>query len=179
MNLSFKRNTGRIPCPHGQGSVYRNTPLLTGKNSTPAHVRKLGKWITSIRNNYLLHVNLIACNPAVGKAAEPKEETVKKFAKGLQGLNINVTIRKSLGLDISAACGQLAAQPARRKNETYLYLSRSCFTFRLRYFNRQSGLYTNRAAEPFPYKLRTIKRCPFLLPARKLKDPGPALACIV
>ncbi len=95
--------------------VFIEYTVIDGENSTPAHVRKLGKWITSIRNNYLLHVNLIACNPAVGKAAEPKEETVKKFAKGLQGLNINVTIRKSLGSDISAACGQLAAQPARRK----------------------------------------------------------------
>ena len=49
-----------------------------------------------------------------GAKAHP-DANVKKFAKGLQGLNINVTIRKSLGSDISAACGQLAAQPARRK----------------------------------------------------------------
>ncbi len=66
--------------------------------------------INSIRDNYLLHVNLIACNPAVGKAVHTEQASVKKFALALKAMNINVSIRKSLGSDIEAACGQLAAK---------------------------------------------------------------------
>jgi len=95
--------------------VFIEYTVIGGENDSPAHMRKLGKWINSIKDNYLLHVNLIACNPAVGKASAPKEAIIKNFAEALQGMNIGVTVRRSLGSDISAACGQLAAQPVRRR----------------------------------------------------------------
>ena len=38
------------------------------------------------------------------------DRIVKDFAAGLKGMGIGVTIRKSMGNDILAACGQLAAQ---------------------------------------------------------------------
>jgi 23S rRNA (adenine(2503)-C(2))-methyltransferase len=95
--------------------VFLEYTVIEGANNLPMHVRKLGKWINSIRDNYLIHVNLIACNPAVGKAVATEESAVKKFAAGLKGMNINVSIRKSLGSDISAACGQLASTSNRRK----------------------------------------------------------------
>ena len=90
--------------------VFIEYTVIEGENNSPAHVRKLGKWINSLRDNYLLHVNLIACNPAVGKAVATQETSVKKFASALKAMNINVSIRKSLGSDIEAACGQLAAK---------------------------------------------------------------------
>ncbi len=95
--------------------VFIEYTVIEGENNSPAHVRKLGKWINSIKDNYLLHVNLIACNPAVGKAVATDESTVKKFASALKAMNINVSIRKSLGSDISAACGQLAAKEKNKK----------------------------------------------------------------
>lgn len=95
--------------------VFIEYTVIEGENNSPAHVRKLGKWINSIKDNYLLHVNLIACNPAVGKAVATDESTVKKFASTLKAMNINVSIRKSLGSDISAACGQLAAKEKNKK----------------------------------------------------------------
>lgn len=90
--------------------VFIEYTVIEGENNSPAHVRKLGKWINSLRDNYLLHVNLIACNAAVGKAVATQQTSVKKFARALKAMNINVSIRKSLGSDIEAACGQLAAK---------------------------------------------------------------------
>ncbi|MCL2888009.1 MAG: 23S rRNA (adenine(2503)-C(2))-methyltransferase RlmN [Elusimicrobia bacterium] len=88
--------------------VFIEYTVVDGVNDRPEHIRRLGKWISGIKDNYLVHVNLIACNKARGEVTP--EKTVKLFAKGLQGMNISVSIRKSLGNDISAACGQLAAK---------------------------------------------------------------------
>ena len=62
----------------------------------------------SIKDNYLLHVNLIACN--LGRGEKTDDRVVSHFAAGLKAMGIGVTIRKSMGNDILAACGQLAAQ---------------------------------------------------------------------
>ncbi len=87
--------------------VFIEYTVAEGVNDRPEHIRLLGKWIRSFKDNYLLHVNLIACNAPKNPTSE---KTVKLFAKGLQGMDISVTIRKSLGADISAACGQLATK---------------------------------------------------------------------
>jgi len=57
-----------------------------------------------------LHVNLIACNEATSKAKTPPISAVYAFAEALEKMNIKATVRKSLGSDIAAACGQLAAK---------------------------------------------------------------------
>ncbi|MGB2579771.1 23S rRNA (adenine(2503)-C(2))-methyltransferase [Elusimicrobium simillimum] len=88
--------------------VFIEYTVVEGVNDRPEHVRLLGKWIMGIKDNYLIHVNLIACN--MGKGKNTDERIVKQFAKGLQGLNISVSIRRSLGSDILAACGQLATK---------------------------------------------------------------------
>ncbi|MCQ2410016.1 MAG: 23S rRNA (adenine(2503)-C(2))-methyltransferase RlmN [Elusimicrobiaceae bacterium] len=82
--------------------------VLENVNSRPEHIRKLADWIYSIKDNYLLHVNLIACN--LGRGEKTDERVVKNFAAGLKAMGIGVTIRKSMGNDILAACGQLASQ---------------------------------------------------------------------
>ncbi|WP_428898148.1 23S rRNA (adenine2503-C2)-methyltransferase [Parelusimicrobium proximum] len=87
--------------------VFIEYTVVEHVNAGPEHIRLLGKWIQGIKDNYLIHVNLIACNDKKIKA-DPR--TIKNFAKGLQGMDISVTIRKSLGGDIDAACGQLAAK---------------------------------------------------------------------
>ncbi|MDR1684433.1 MAG: 23S rRNA (adenine(2503)-C(2))-methyltransferase RlmN [Elusimicrobiota bacterium] len=97
--------------------VFIEYTIIDGQNNLPAHARKLGKWINSIRGNYLMHVNLIACNPAVGKAVATPPAAVKNFAKDLAAMNINVSVRRSMGGDISAACGQLAADENKRRKK--------------------------------------------------------------
>ncbi len=88
--------------------VFLEYAVLENVNSRPEHIRKLADWIYSIKDNYLLHVNLIACN--LGRGEKTDERVVKNFASGLKAMGIGVTIRKSMGNDILAACGQLAAQ---------------------------------------------------------------------
>ena len=88
--------------------VFLEYSVIENVNSRPEHIRKLADWIYSIKDNYLLHVNLIACN--LGRGEKTPDRAVKDFAAGLKGMGIGVTIRKSMGNDILAACGQLAAQ---------------------------------------------------------------------
>ena len=88
--------------------VFLEYSVLENVNSRPEHIRKLADWIYSIKDNYLLHVNLIACN--LGRGEKTDDRVVKAFAAGLKAMGIGVTIRKSMGNDILAACGQLASQ---------------------------------------------------------------------
>ena len=56
----------------------------------------------------LCHVNLIPLNTVEGvdfKTAS--REKAESFKKDLESYNIPVTIRRELGADIKAACGQL------------------------------------------------------------------------
>lgn len=87
--------------------VFLEYSVIENVNSRPEHIRKLADWIYSVKDNYLLHVNLIACN--LGRGEKTDDRVVKDFAAGLKGMGIGVTIRKSMGNDILAACGQLAA----------------------------------------------------------------------
>lgn len=88
--------------------VFLEYSVIENINSRPEHLRKLADWIYSIKDNYLLHVNLIACN--LGRGEKTDDRVVAHFAAGLKAMGIGVTIRKSMGNDILAACGQLAAQ---------------------------------------------------------------------
>ena len=88
--------------------VFLEYSVIENINSRPEHIRKLADWIYSVKDNYLLHVNLIACN--LGRGEKTDDRLVTDFAAGLKGMGIGVTIRKSMGNDILAACGQLAAQ---------------------------------------------------------------------
>lgn len=57
------------------------------------------------------HVNLIPINPVDGSPYSATDEAnVRRFQKMLEDLGVNATIRRRLGTDISAACGQLRAR---------------------------------------------------------------------
>ena len=87
--------------------VFLEYAVLENVNSRPEHIRKLAKWIYGIKDNYLIHVNLIACN--LGRGMKTDDKVVKDFATAVKAMGIGVTIRKSMGNDVLAACGQLAA----------------------------------------------------------------------
>jgi 23S rRNA (adenine2503-C2)-methyltransferase len=59
-----------------------------------------------------LHVNLIAYNPISGapKLRGSSEERVDYFAKTLRASDVPVTVRRSRGGDVGAACGQLGSE---------------------------------------------------------------------
>lgn len=64
--------------------------------------------------NMLCHVNLIPVNNVEeNKFVKPDKSSIYKFKSILEANGVNVTIRRELGSDISASCGQL-----RRANNT-------------------------------------------------------------
>lgn len=57
------------------------------------------------------HVNLIPINPVNGSPYGPSDDkNVQVFKAQLEKLGVNATVRRRLGADISAACGQLRQQ---------------------------------------------------------------------
>ncbi len=81
--------------------------LLGGKNDRPEQARALGRLLAPFRSK----VNLIPFNPFPGSPFErPEGDVVQVFADILSGFHITATIRKSMGPDVLAACGQLARE---------------------------------------------------------------------
>jgi 23S rRNA (adenine2503-C2)-methyltransferase len=84
--------------------------LLGGVNDTPADVRRLVALLHGIKAK----VNLIPLNEAAGIPFDrPSDERVNAFAKALVDRGLTVSVRKSRGRDIRAACGQLIVEGTR------------------------------------------------------------------
>jgi 23S rRNA (adenine2503-C2)-methyltransferase len=86
--------------------------LLAGVNDTPEDARRLVKLLSGIKAK----VNLIPLNPAPGIPYErPSDDRVDRFAQILADRHVTVSVRKSRGRDIRAACGQLIIDGGRTK----------------------------------------------------------------
>lgn len=78
--------------------------LIEGVNDMPEHARKLAILLSSLN----CHVNLIPLNPVNGRMGHRSSRAnVERFKLMLEKKGINVTIRREMGSDIDAACGQL------------------------------------------------------------------------
>ncbi|NLM46990.1 MAG: 23S rRNA (adenine(2503)-C(2))-methyltransferase RlmN [Firmicutes bacterium] len=78
--------------------------LLDRINDRPEDARRLAELL----RGKLCHVNLIPLNPVAELPYRPSPpERVKTFAAFLGEAGLNVTVRRRLGSDIAAACGQL------------------------------------------------------------------------
>jgi 23S rRNA (adenine2503-C2)-methyltransferase len=87
--------------------------LLDGVNDTPEDARRLVRLLSDIKSK----VNLIPLNPAPGIPYErPSDARVDRFAQILADRHITVSVRKSRGQDIRAACGQLIVEGGIRKS---------------------------------------------------------------
>ena len=85
--------------------------LLDEVNDTPEDARRLARLLNGIKSK----VNLIPLNPAPGIPYErPSDERVDRFAQILADRHITVSVRKSRGRDIRAACGQLITESTRK-----------------------------------------------------------------
>ncbi len=92
--------------------------LIAGKNDSPDNAHKLAGVLNShLRTSTLsmpIHVNLIPVNEVTetdfrrsGRAA------VSAFAKALEQHGIRATVRRKLGADINASCGQLRRESSK------------------------------------------------------------------
>lgn len=87
--------------------------LLDGVNDTPDDARRLVGLLSGLRAK----VNLIPLNPAPGiPYARPSDARVDRFAQVLADRRVVVSVRKSRGRDIRAACGQLIVEGGPRKS---------------------------------------------------------------
>lgn len=81
--------------------------LLAGVNDSLADARGLAKLLAGVKAK----VNLIPLNAAPGIPYErPSDDTVDAFARTLAERDVTVSVRKSRGRDIRAACGQLIVE---------------------------------------------------------------------
>lgn len=86
--------------------------LLRGENDTLEDAERLATFATGFRHN----VNVIPFNAFEGAPyAEPEEETTRAFVDRLHALGSFVTVRKSRGRDVAAACGQLVQLTQKRE----------------------------------------------------------------
>lgn len=84
--------------------------LINNVNDTVSCARELASKLQGFIN----HVNLIPVNDVEERGnVRSSDQSIRKFQEILQSLGINATIRRTLGKDINASCGQLR----RKKNE--------------------------------------------------------------
>ena len=82
--------------------------LLQGVNDSPEDARKLARYA----RRFLCKINLIDYNPIVNFGFCPAyDDTRSAFVGQLLDAGLQVTVRKSQGAAINAACGQLATHP--------------------------------------------------------------------
>src|SRR5688500_15895252 len=87
--------------------------MLAGVNDLPEDARRLVRLLAGIKAK----VNLIPLNPAPGIPYErPSDERVDRFAQILADRHVTVSVRKSRGRDIRAACGQLIVEGGVKKS---------------------------------------------------------------
>jgi 23S rRNA (adenine2503-C2)-methyltransferase len=89
--------------------------LISGKNDSPAQAEKLATLLNSrLRtktDTMPIHVNLIPVNEVEERDfVRSGKDAVEKFAAVLNKRGCRATVRRKLGPDINASCGQLRRQ---------------------------------------------------------------------
>ena len=78
--------------------------VIDGVNNTDDDIKELVKLLRG-KN---VHINLIGLNPIEEfKHEKTKQRIIKDFKRKLESRGLNATIRRSMGSDIDASCGQL------------------------------------------------------------------------
>ncbi len=94
--------------------------LISGKNDSAADAKALGELLKSAfrGTGAPLHVNLIRVNEVKETGFKRgSAEEVNAFAKVLSDMGIVATVRRRLGADVNAACGQLRRSNMKKTEE--------------------------------------------------------------
>ena len=89
--------------------------MIAGVNDSDGCARELAALLRGL----MCHINLIPLNHVEGSPLAPSSrETIRRFQEILQKKGFNVTVRRSLGGDIDASCGQLRRKAmAEKRNQ--------------------------------------------------------------
>jgi 23S rRNA (adenine2503-C2)-methyltransferase len=86
--------------------------MIDGVNDSPEQARMLAKHARSVA----AHVNLIPLNHVEERQFQPSTaENMRRFINILEENGVNVTVRRKLGGDVDASCGQLRRKMQRQK----------------------------------------------------------------
>ena len=94
--------------------------LISGKNDTPEAAlelaRLLNKKLRATKgDSFPIHVNLIPVNPvSETEFSASDKQAVTRFASVLEKNGIRATVRRRLGADINASCGQLRREEEKK-----------------------------------------------------------------
>ncbi len=120
MPISKKNNMERLleACKYYSDTTKRRITfeyaMINGVNDSIDYARELSEKL----RNMLCHVNLIPVNDVKERNYKKSSgETVEKFAEFLNSKGIETTVRRKLGSDINAACGQLRKGYIERKQQ--------------------------------------------------------------
>ena len=110
--VSYYKTTGR--------RISFEYTLISGKNDSESDATELA----ALLNSYFrpigapIHVNLIRVNEVKETGFKKgSAESVNAFAKTLEKRGITATVRRKLGSDVNAACGQLRRSNLNKKEE--------------------------------------------------------------
>jgi len=81
--------------------------MIAGENDTHAHAERLANLLSGM----ICHVNLIPLNDVKERNyTKSSKKAIEDFVKILEKKHITATVRRRLGSDINASCGQLRAE---------------------------------------------------------------------
>ncbi len=110
MKVNNKWNIDELltACKYYQGITGRRISfeyaMISGVNDSLSHADELARRIRGIMS----HVNLIPVNPVKENSYKRADDSsLKRFADRMNSLGITTTVRRTLGADIDASCGQL------------------------------------------------------------------------
>lgn len=84
--------------------------MIDGVNDSPEQAELLARRVKPLA----AHINLIPLNHVDERSFEPsKPENLKRFVNILTKNGVNTTIRRRLGSDVDASCGQLRRKMTR------------------------------------------------------------------
>ena len=85
--------------------------LIDGKNNNGQDAATLARLLKSNLPGMAIHVNLIPVNPIKERDFKRGDKAkTENFVKTLEKNGVNATVRRRLGADINASCGQLRAK---------------------------------------------------------------------
>ena len=110
--VSYYKKTGR--------RISFEYTLISGKNDSESDAAELGKLLKfAFRGTGApIHVNLIRVNEVAETGFKKgSEASIKLFADKLSEFGIVATLRRRLGADVNAACGQLRRSSMQKKSQ--------------------------------------------------------------
>lgn len=96
-------NAARYYAAKSRNRITFEYVLIGGVNDSDAHALALKKLIGDLR----CKINLIPYNAVEGQFRPPSEERIHAFIQPFLHMNVVISVRRSKGSEIQAACGQL------------------------------------------------------------------------